>query len=331
MKRIVAVTTTLLCLLFVSAQDAHFSQFHAMPMWLNPAQTGFHNGLVRVGAIYRNQWLPFAGGPASYQTAGGFIDASLFKQKLKGDYFGIGAGAYIDRNGTNLFQTGSASLNFAYSKRFGNRTKHALAVGVGAEMLIQNFNKSGAVFSDGVTENISPNTSVFDGNIGLQYHVVAKKLNGYVGFAYHHLMQSANKRTLNSTERWLSKYVVHAGAQVEVHNRWNVVPVALFMYQNTAWQLNIGAAGQYVFGDRLTSKNYFSVGLNTRIVGSSLDAIIPNMKLEVYNFSLGLSYDINASLLAKATQSYGALEISLGYVIQPRKKQRAWVAPCPHF
>lgn len=332
MKRIIIIVFIAVCTLSASAQDAHFSQFHAMPLWLNPAQTGFHNGLVRSGVIYRNQWLPVAGFPASLQTVGGFADARLFKEFLKKDYFGAGGSVLIDRGGTNLFQNGNAAINFAYSKGFGRNVKHAIALGVGVELMFQHFNAGKAAFSDGIRETFNNNILTFDANIGMQYHVVFReKVNAYVGFAYHHLMQSTSKFTEFSNERWRSKYVGHLGLQVEVNNRWNLVPSAMFMYQNTSWQLNIGAAGQYVFGDKRISRSFLAFGLNTRLVQSGLESVIPNVKLDIYNISVGLSYDINTSLLAFGSKTYGALEIALGYTLQSKGKQRLWAMPCPNF
>src|SRR5690606_12228525 len=103
-----------------------------------------------------------------------------------------------------------------------------------------------------------------------------------------------------------------------------------FMYQNTSWQLNVGAAGQYVFGDKRISRSFLAFGLNTRLVQSGLESIIPNVKLDIYNISVGLSYDINTSLLAFGSKTYGALEIALGYTLQPKGKQRLWAMPCPN-
>ena len=41
--------------LFCSAQDIHFSQFFAMPIFVNPANAGVENDLD-IGVIHRTQW-----------------------------------------------------------------------------------------------------------------------------------------------------------------------------------------------------------------------------------------------------------------------------------
>jgi hypothetical protein len=46
------------------------------------------------------------------------------------------------------------------------------------------------------------------------------------------------------------------------------------------------------------------------------DALIPVVKLNYYKLALGLSYDINVSKLAKASQARGGFEISASYRTQ---------------
>jgi hypothetical protein len=43
------------------------------------------------------------------------------------------------------------------------------------------------------------------------------------------------------------------------------------------------------------------------------DAIIPVVKMDYYNWSLGLSYDVNISKLRTASQSRGGFELTLSY------------------
>jgi hypothetical protein len=43
------------------------------------------------------------------------------------------------------------------------------------------------------------------------------------------------------------------------------------------------------------------------------DAIIPVVKLDYYNLSFGLTYDVNISKLAKASSGRGGFELTLSY------------------
>ena len=71
--------------------------------------------------------------------------------------------------------------------------------------------------------------------------------------------------------------------------------------------------------------------MNARVVNNGIDAVIPNIKLDIYNFSVGLAYDINVSNFRKASKTIGAFEIGLGYVFQGNKRDKQDKTPCPHF
>ncbi|MBP5582449.1 MAG: type IX secretion system membrane protein PorP/SprF, partial [Bacteroidales bacterium] len=38
------------------SQEIHFSQFYASPLSINPANTAWYDGNLRVNAMYRTQW-----------------------------------------------------------------------------------------------------------------------------------------------------------------------------------------------------------------------------------------------------------------------------------
>jgi type IX secretion system PorP/SprF family membrane protein len=309
-----------------------FSQYNQMPMHLNPAMTGFHDGIVRVGAIYRNQWMPQGGFGASFNTGGGYVDASLLKDKLKNDYLGIGASATFDKNGINIYQTTNVSLNLAYSKGFGRNVKHSIALGFGGEIKLGALNLSNAVFSDGVNESLAKNNFLFDANLGLRYHIVVpRKFNGYIGFAYHHLLQSKESWVAGGTGQWNARYAINLGGEVYLNDKWNLVPTAIFTLQSSHLQSQVGAMGQYKFGGNDFSTTRISAGLQTRFGAKGVDAIILVTKVDIKRIYLGLSFDVNVSPLSKSTKGYGALELSVGYVFVKNNIQRESKTPCPSF
>jgi type IX secretion system PorP/SprF family membrane protein len=311
------------------SQDVSFSQYTSMPVYLNPAMTGFHDGLVRVGAIYRNQWLTVGN---SFQTYGGFLDASLLKSKLKNDYLGVGLSAFHDINGVNVFQTTDIQASFAYSKGFGRDVKHALAIGFSGQMQLKSLNLRSAVFSDGVVETFLPNNFIFDINVGLLYHVkVTNKMNGYVGFSYQHLLQPTDRWTSNSTSRWFSKYVAHAGFEVRLNDQWNIVPTALFSLQKSYIQFMTGALGHRKIELRKGGDLLLGFGLGTRFNPKSVESIIPQLRIDVANLFLGFAFDANLTPISRATNSVGAMELSVGYVIQKKHINLNQHTNCPKF
>jgi type IX secretion system PorP/SprF family membrane protein len=332
MRFLVFVFSIIFGIKIATAQDVMFSQYNQMPIHINPAMTGFHDGMVRVGAIYRNQWMPQGGFGASFNTGGGFLDASLLKDKLKNDYLGIGASATFDKNGINIYQTTNVSLNLAYSKGFGRNVKHSLALGFGGEMKLGSLNLSNATFSDGVNENIAKSNFLFDANVGLRYHlVVPRKFNGYIGFAYHHLLQPNEGWVSGGTGRWNARYSVHLGSEIHLNDKWNLVPTGIFILQASHLQAQVGAMGQYKFGNSDFPSARISAGLQTRFGAKGIDAVILVTKVDIKRIYFGISFDANVSPLSKSTKGYGALELSIGYTFIKNDIQRESKTPCPSF
>ena len=97
MKNIIKIYLFLLCTLFTfktNAQDPHFSQFYANPMYLNPAITGT-NFCPRWIMNYRNQWPAI---PGDYVTYSSSFDFGL--NELHG---GVGLIALHDNAGENTY------------------------------------------------------------------------------------------------------------------------------------------------------------------------------------------------------------------------------------
>ena len=71
---------------------------------------------------------------------------------------------------------------------------------------------------------------------------------------------------------------------------------------------------KFVKGSALSIGGHFRIG----------DAFIPSVLLEIANFAVGMSYDINVSSLKVASSSKGGFEISLRYTNpNPFLKQKA--------
>jgi type IX secretion system PorP/SprF family membrane protein len=333
MKKLLFIATVFLALT-MKAQDIHFSQFHLMPMQLNPAMTGFFDGEARVGAIYRNQWSSIQSpyGKTKFETIGAYVDGSFLKGKLKNDYLGAGLSFFHDRAGDMGLSTNDISLNLAYSKGFGLRVKHSIAIGLQAEVILKNIQNGGAKFSDGIQENLGRTNFAVDGTVGVRYHVeFRRRLNMYIGFAYAHVARSTETFLNVKTEKLYAKYIVNAGAQIDVNDKINLVPTFMFLMQGPSLQANVGINAQFIFGDSYTSRNYFSVGVSSRFANPTPDAVIPNVRIDYKNITLGVAYDVNVSSLTRATSSFGAIEVGLMYVYKKKERKMEGRATCPKF
>ncbi len=317
----------------VQAQDVQYSMPHMMPVYLNPAMTGFFDGTVRVGAIYRNQWFyqPYGTGKG-YQTIGAFADVSLLKEKLKGDYIGIGVNLNYDKAGTLGLTNTDAVLNLAYSKSFGRRTKHSLALGLQGEMTMRSFSSKSVSFSDGIIENLGKQVMQFDAGVGLRYHVIVNdKYNLYAGFAYTHIL-SPNISFLGGTDKLGQKMMGSFGAQISINDKFNISPSAVVAYQKSYLNILPGVTAQYLFPSKsYSTQNSFSFGCNFRFTKPLPDALIPTVKLDVYNLTIALAYDITVSEFNRANKSVGAIEVGLQYIIKTKKNERGEKTNCPKF
>jgi type IX secretion system PorP/SprF family membrane protein len=312
----------------VSAQDPRFSQFHLMPQYLNPAMTGFFDGDVRFAGIYRNQWFTLGSpnGGTKYETEGGEIDGRINVGKPAGDYdrkqdyIGVGGAFIRDVAGDEAFTSTDGFISLAYSKTFGYKVKHSIAIGLQGEVMSTQFRNGGATFPDGIIENIGKSNIKFDATVGITYHVdFMKRLNMYVGFAYSHIASPSFNFLDVSTDQLYAKYVAHAGAVIAIRDRVNLVPALMFMAQGPSIEANIGANAQYIFGDVYSSRNSFSFGLMARFTRpEGPEAIIPNVRLEIYHVTLGVAYDINISNLERGTHSVGAIEVAAVYIFKHR-------------
>ncbi|MFN8277846.1 MAG: PorP/SprF family type IX secretion system membrane protein [Chitinophagales bacterium] len=309
------------CCMGLQAQDVAFSQYHFMPLYLNPAMTGFFDGDFRAGVIYRNQWSAVQSnyGKTKYETYGVHLDISMLKKKLKGDYLALGISAIRDQAGDLGLNTTLAQLSLCYSKSFGLRTKHSIALGLQGDFWVRGFQGGTKNYSDGTPESIGKNNVAYDVNVGARYHVAfRKRLNMYIGFAYAHATRPRDNFGY-STDRIKSKYVVSGGAQIDIKDRFNLTPTAMFLMQGGAMQVNVAALAQYIFGDPFNSRNSFSFGLGTRFAKPTPDAIIPQVRLELYGVMLGVACDVNVSGLTSATHGFGAIEVGLQYVFKKRQ------------
>jgi hypothetical protein len=133
------------------------------------------------------------------------------------------------------------------------------------------------------------------------------------------------------TEKLYAKYIVNAGAQIDVNDKINLVPTFMFLMQGPSLQANVGINAQFIFGDSYTSRNYFSVGVFSRFANPTPDAVIPNVRIDYKNITLGVAYDVNVSSLTRATSSFGAIEVGLMYVYKKKERKMEGRATCPKF
>jgi type IX secretion system PorP/SprF family membrane protein len=332
-------------LLFVSvlagAQDVHFSQFMAAPQQLSPAMTGVFPGKFRFAASYRNQWASvFATNPYKTITAG--LDARFFA--FKHDYLAVGLKVLSDEAGDSQFNQKGAHLSLAYLKQLSGNgrlgTSQFLTAGGQVGYVQQGINWDNLKFSaqfDGEDYNSTLATgenmnntraSYLDVNAGLMWYAVFEKNRSlYAGGAVSHVTQPVVSFLdgANDGERTYMRFNVYGGGQLPLSDNFSLLPQALFMKQGPTFQVNAGVGFRYT--NRDWNEVAFRLSGATRVTnrfngGILNDAVIVGVGLELQDWQLGLSYDVNTSSLKSATNGRGGYELSLIYVYpEPMRKR----------
>ena len=200
-KILLGVSAALVLTSSVHAQDAHFTQYFASPLTLNPALTGLVQCDLRVSANYRNQWASVSSNP--YTTASLSYDMATLKGKLNnGSALGIGILAMYDRAGQGALTNINVGLSVAYHLALGVEKRHTISLGVQGVLVQKSIDFNKLDFED----EFNPNTGVaeyttgeFTGNTDLNYPDfnagfmysgrVSDHATAYAGFSYYHLTQ----------------------------------------------------------------------------------------------------------------------------------------------
>ncbi|MBS1729601.1 MAG: PorP/SprF family type IX secretion system membrane protein [Bacteroidetes bacterium] len=335
MRKIVVIA----CLYFfnvlsVKAQDPHFSQFFASPLTLNPAFTGKFNGNFRIAGNYRDQWPTIN---RAYQTSTAAIDFPILRNKIaSNDIWGVGLMGYSDKSAAGAVSFNYISLSTAFHKGLDEEGYSQIGAGFQATYSNMIIDPSNLKFEDqltpfgftGVTSETFANStlksSYFDMNAGLLYTTSTTDRNNlYVGVSVYHINRP--KQNFNSGAEFLinPRSTIHAGGYFGLGQNTTLHLSALYTSQAKAHETVAGGAFEFSTGDPYNPLSLYAgswIRLN--------DAIIPYVGIEFNSFRLGITYDINTSVLKTASESRGGLEISLIYL---NKKPDSKGVPCPKF
>ena len=303
------------------AQDIHFSQFYETPLLRNPSLAGIFTGDYRVQTIFRDQWNSFTN---AYRT--GSLNAEIkWPVGQSNDFFTTGFEALYDKAGTAALTTTELLPAINYHKSLSNDRAMFLAVGfmggliektLDLSKVTTNSQYNGTAYDPALPNGetiLSPNVHYLDGSLGISFNTTfgAENANSmYVGFAYHHLNRPKNSFYKNPAVELDAKTVISAGLKTVVNDYSYVTLYADYSHQGPATETIGGILYSYKLGNDPDYYPYvFSLGAMFRWG----DAIIPVVKVEMNNFNIGLSYDVNVSTLNTVSNSRGGFELSLSY------------------
>jgi type IX secretion system PorP/SprF family membrane protein len=325
-----SLLTLLLVVVFIGGgdhlfgQDAHFTQYYANPLYLNPAFAGASK-CPRVNINYRNQY-PVLG---VYQTY-----SASYDQYVEGMNGGVGVLLMRDEAGDGAFTTTEASLVYSYHLQASR--KFSILAGFQGTYRQVGLDWGSFTFPDQIdpfygfvreSSEVPPGNNtvgVFDVSAGL----IGYTERFYFGFAAHHLTQPDVSFFVQ--DRLPMKFTAHAGLTIPLGRKRLHTDLQNYLLPNVVYQMQ----GPY---DQLTISTAFrrssiSGGLGFRTSSINPDAIVVLLGYAPLDgpWSVGYSYDVTISTVANNLG--GAHEISLSYQFPcrvPRKKTKA--INCPTF
>lgn len=344
------------CLLFIVltagfGQDAHFSQFYASPLTLNPALSGAYDGTFRIATVYRDQWFSSLDNSLRTFTANGDARFKLNYDRSKNpDIVGVGITFFSDRVGTFDFNTNQIVLSAAFHKALNKRTNQYLGIGIQGGIFQKTLNYEDILFQDqfnsidafsAATSEIFPtnNRGYFDLSTGIYYSVTPRKgLSFNAGLGVFHLTQPNlsfyNEGTvidpnISRTDTLNRRFSAHASMSIATSARSSLQPRINLLVQGSHSELNVGTNIRYKPDPQ--SAQYLHFGLHSRGVknynGYGFESLIGMVGYERNNFILGISYDQALSKLIRDRRSLSSLELSLIYIGEYHNEDNF----CPQF
>ncbi len=312
----------------VRAQDPHFSQYFAHPLYINPAFAGA-NECPRINLGYRNQWPNIGGG---FSTMSVSYDQHI--QAIRG---GLGAKVFADIQGGGTYRNISASIMYSYRFKLGRN--FSLRLAAEAAYVNRYANWTSLTFPDQFDPMLGlvrPTTDEDLSQTPLDRHyadfaVGALGYNDYfyVGLSVNHL--SRPDEGFMGVQRLAIKYTAHVGGVIYFKKVYNtkrsekdisLSPNLIFTQQGKFEELSYGV---------YLNVYPMVIGVWYRHNFTNSDALIALLGFEYKGVRIAYSYDVGLSQLRK---SGGAHEVSLGFRLPCQDKQKmlkVQAVPCPAF
>lgn len=312
---------TIWCLLFAwtaTAQDVHFSQYWESGVLRNPALTGIRNEDYKVVGSYRNQWASM-GQP--FRTVAIAAETRLPLRYTEADYVTLSALFVSDRAGDASLKSTGVYPCLNYNKHLTDPHNSYLSVGFCGGFVQRSFDPSALTFDNmyqggqvdptlGAGEMLPLNKlSYWDLAAGVSFNSSIgedERIHYIIGLAgYHFTRPKANFYERGEAVNLVMRVNASFDLNFSLNESWSAQVHSNLSLQGPYQEAILGGLICWAPGNRDVQQFQICAGAQMRIG----DAIIPMLKLNFKNQSLGLSYDINNSALKAATQMRGGLEI----------------------
>lgn len=325
------------------SQDLHFSQYNENPSLLNPALTGA-SYVMRASVIYKDQWRSVT---VPYKTFGASFDMKFkasswdkvdpFKTRtFKKSFNRLSGGLsfYSDKAGDGNMGTNLFNLSFATFIKAGQHSSFSLGLQGGAVQKTIDFSK--LIFSNQYNGTTGYDQTIANGEqygsksfvygdfaAGLLWNYAKEESsigeNNHIkadfGFGMFHINRPKQKFLSGTNEKLFSKYVVHGKLTMGIpHSNVGVSPSFIYQSQGPTKEIIGGMMLKYYLKDDSKYTGYIkrsSIGLG--VYYRYQDAVIANVMVEMGQYAIGFSYDINVSSLTKVSTLRGGPEIMLRF------------------
>jgi type IX secretion system PorP/SprF family membrane protein len=320
-NKIIALLLTACCQLHTAfAQDIHFSQFWAQPLYLNCAQAGMFDGDYRFGGMYRNQWRSV---PVPYSTLSLFADTKF--NRVFNQQNAVGAGIIFnnDISGDSRYSINQLYVPLSFIQNFEKDTNLTVSFGLMPGISNIAFKTNRLTFDnqfDGDAYNSSLPTgenfpslsrTYFDLGTGLVLQYKLKR-GGLIstGTNLSHVNNPGISFFKNNEVKLYSKSTSFLSVRYPVTQKLTAMADAMYEKQGPFHELLVAGRVSYL----LDPKD--NISLNGGISTRWKDAVILLLGMDYKDYRFGFAYDINYSKFVPATNKRGAWEIGLIYILR---------------
>jgi len=333
MKKIILYILLISIFKDIFAQDIHFTQFQAAPLYLNPALSGANTD-SRIATIYRNQWWNIPGTYNSFLLS--------YDQYIHEYRSAFGIVLVSDDAGSMNFGTKGISTIYSYEYKFDR--DWAVSSGLKFSYFFNSLNFNKLVFGDQLlreaSTSLQPVLPQRNSYIDLGFGTIIYSYDQYFGISIDHL-NNPKYSFLGQNSRLPIKFSFHMAKTFYVFDnpgsgKKAEKPVLLGLYQYKFQgkfdQSDIGLIYKYpdyfvgLYYRGIPFLKYYKKGYPNN------DAISIILGIKYKNFEFAYSYDITISWQTYRTG--GSNEFSLTYNFynpQKPKKHRAKIIPCSKF
>ena len=301
-------------------QDINFSQFYELPLLRNPALAGIFNGNIRLTGAFRNQWQSIT---TPYRTVALGAEYKMFKGFTAGDFMTTGFQVTMDEAGDSKLKRNQFFPVMNYHKRLSEAHNTFISVAFMGGPVNQNFDPGKLKFNDqfvnGAYSSTNPTSQTFsrtkfsyvDASTGISFSSTIKEnIRFYIGAGLFHFTRPTLSFMMDNDIRLNRKWVFNAGLSAYTSTFNRVVVYADYFLQGG----NRMAQGGFLY-----THNFDPEGDNAKLSVSGgavyrwKDALIPVIKINTSNLSIGFSYDVNISKLKTASNYRGGYELTLSF------------------